>query len=274
MSSQVEPYPDSILAERAGYFPVSGAHLYTVLHGVEKPVARALLVGPFASERHSSYLPWVRWARYLAARGIEVLRYDYRGMGESTGLFEHMSLESWIDDVRHLTAWLRSRGEDVPLIVHGLELGGLLAARTFHNCDVDALMLWSPPDNANKLLRSILQRWIRPQQLLMREHERKSASDYFRLLDEGQSVEVGGYVWSSELWHQSFSFDLPDAMVPPNDPADLYKRPVRMVALGKEAIPLVRGGVEGFEENKDFNWLFAPNYQWMASSLRIPLEVA
>ena len=49
--------------ERAGYYPVSGAHLYTVLHEVAEPLARMLLVGPFASERHNSYLPWVRWAR-------------------------------------------------------------------------------------------------------------------------------------------------------------------------------------------------------------------
>jgi hypothetical protein len=274
MSLQVDRYPHSILAERAGYFPAAGEHLYTVLHEVENPVARTLLVGPFASERHSSYLPWVRWARYLAARGIEVLRYDYRGIGESTGLFEHMALDSWIDDVQQLTAWLKSRGQDVPLVLHGLEMGALLAARAFDNGAADALIMWSAPANANKLLRTILQRWLGPQQLLKREHERKSASDYFRLLDEGQSVEVGGYEWSPELWRQSFNFELPAAMVPPNDPADTYKRPVRIVALGKNATPLVRGGVEGFEENKDFNWLFAPNYHWIASSLRIPLEAA
>jgi hypothetical protein len=32
---------------RPGYFRVPGAHLYTVLHRVEDPVARILFVGPF-----------------------------------------------------------------------------------------------------------------------------------------------------------------------------------------------------------------------------------
>jgi pimeloyl-ACP methyl ester carboxylesterase len=272
VSPQIQSCPYSILDERAGYFPVSGAHLYTVLHEVENPVARVLLVGPFASERHTSYRTWVQWARYLAAKGIEVLRYDYRGVGESTGSFEDMTFESWIDDVQHLSAWLRKRGEDVPLILHGLELGGLLAARTFHNGEADALILWSAPANANSLLRSTLQRWIGPQQLLKREDERRPPSHYFRLLEEGKSVEVEGYEWSAELWRQSLSFDLPAAMMPPNDPANAYKRPVRIVALGKNATPLVKGGVPGFEENKDFSWLFAPNYHWIASSLSIPLE--
>ena len=54
--------------------------LYTVLHEVQDPRARVPLVGPFTLERHTSYRAWVQWARYLAARRIEVLRYDLRVM--------------------------------------------------------------------------------------------------------------------------------------------------------------------------------------------------
>jgi pimeloyl-ACP methyl ester carboxylesterase len=273
--TQVQQYPESVLAERAGYFPVPGAHLYTVLHEVEAPLARVLLIGSFASERHTSYRPWLQWARYLAARQIEVLRFDYRGVGESTGVFKEMSFRCWADDVEHLSAWLRSREGNAPLIVHGLEMGALLAAKTFHNGEADALVLWSAPVNANTVLRSTLQRWIGPQQLLKREEDRRPASHYFRLLDEGQSVEVDGYEWTPELWSESLSFALPDTMVPPSDPAACYRRPVRIVQLGKSAAPLVLGGLlHGFEESKDFSWLFAPNYEWIASSSGIPLEVA
>ena len=117
--------------ECAGYFTVPGAALYTVLHEVPDPVARVLLVGPFASERHFSYHPWVRWARYLAARGMEVLRYDYRGVGESTGEFEEMGFDHWSEDVELLVDWLSNRSPRVPLLLHGLEIGAILAARRF-----------------------------------------------------------------------------------------------------------------------------------------------
>jgi hypothetical protein len=87
-------------------------------------------------------------------------------------------------------------------------------------------------------------------------------------------VEVEGYEWSAELWRQSLSFGLPAPMTPPNDPAKAYERPVRMVALGKNAAPLVYGAVPGYEENKDFSWLFHPNSDWMASSLSVRLEAS
>src|ERR1700728_4048452 len=179
---QTESFPGGIQGERPGYFAVSGASLYTVLHQLEKPVARILLVGPFTLERHTSYRAWVQWARYLATKGIEVLRYDYRGVGESTGRFEDMTFESWADDVQCLSAWLRKRGEDVPLVLHGLEMGAVLAGRAFDAGVADALLLWSAPANANQVLRSTLQRWIGPQQLLKSPEERKPPSHYYRLL--------------------------------------------------------------------------------------------
>src|SRR5277367_3622317 len=136
------PCPYDIHAERPGFFPVRDEQLYTVLHEVKQPLARVLLVGPFTLERHTSYRAWVQWARYLAARQIEVLRYDYRGIGESTGVFEELNFTHWSEDVILLADWLKCRSPHTPLSLHGLELGGLLAASAFHQGIGDGLLLW------------------------------------------------------------------------------------------------------------------------------------
>jgi len=254
------------LSEHAGYFPVSGAHLYTVLHAVEEPIARVLLVGPFASERHNSYLPWVRWARFLAAANMEVLRYDYRGIGESTGEFESMTFADWAEDVRLLAAWLQQRTRQVPLLLHGLGLGAVLAGRAFDEGLGDGLLLWSPPANANQALRATLMRWVGLEQIFKFGDDRRSASDYIRELEQGAALEVDGYRWSPQLWRESFQFDLPAALANEADAGAAYKRPVKTIKLTREAAPLSKGGLVGYDDLKDFTWLFTPNREWLATA--------
>jgi hypothetical protein len=258
------------LPEHAEYFTVPGAHLYTVLHQVTNPVARVLLVGPFASERHFSYRPWVRWARYLAARRIEVLRYDYRGIGESTGIFEEMNFEHWSEDVQLLIDWFVSRSPNVPLILHGLELGAILAGRSFDMGIGDALLLWSPPANANQALRSTLLQWAGLKQLLESPENRTSAAEYIRQLQQGLVIEVQGYQWSSSLWRDSFEFNLPSTLDDEDSATAAYKRPVKIVKLGKEAAPLVKP-FRGYLEIKDFSWLYSYNFDWIANTLGLPV---
>lgn len=260
-------HPNRQSQEHAGYFPVSGAHLYTVLHEVIDPVARVLLVGPFASERHNSYLPWVRWARYLAAEKIEVLRYDYRGIGESTGAFEEMTFADWSQDVRLLAAWLETRSPHAPLVLHGLGLGAILAGRAFDEGIGDGLLLWSPPENANQALRATLMRWVGLEQIFKFGDDRKSASDYIRELEQGSSLEVDGYCWSASLWQDSFHFTLPKTLASEESAALAYKRPVRIVKLTRDAAPLTKGGLVGYDDLKDFSWLFAPNSDWIATKV-------
>jgi hypothetical protein len=251
--------------EHAGYRKVPGAYLYTVLHEVPDPLARVLLIGPFASERHNSYLPWVRWARYLTSKRIEVLRYDYRGIGESTGTFEDMTFTHWNEDVELLADWLKSRSPDVPLVLHGLEVGGLLAGSAFHNGIGRALLLWSPPATANQALRSTLLRWVGLEHLFKPSEDVKPAAEYIRQLEQGAFVEVEGYQWSSSLWRDSFGVKLPPSMIDDCTAASAYDRPVRIVKLDKRAAPLVKGGFVGYDEAKDFSWLFAPNAEWIAA---------
>lgn len=253
--------------EQPGYFEIAGEHLYTVVHEVEAPVARVLLAGPFAMNRHHSYIPWVRWARYLAARGIEALHFDYRGVGESTGTFEKMTFSDWMNDVSSLHAWFKDRSPRVPIFLHGLSLGAIFAARAFGQGIGEGLILWSPPSDANAVLRSTLVNWNMVHRFAKPADQFKPVSHYIQKLETEGSLAVNGYIWTAELWRESFEVKLPECMTDAATASAAYGRPVKIVTLAKDAAPLLREGVPGFDEAKDFDWLFAENFNWITSTL-------
>lgn len=75
------------MTERTVSFPCHGSMLHGILHVASKAEARrGLLVvvgGP--QYRVGSHRQFVLLGRYLARHGVPVLRFDYRGMGDSEG---------------------------------------------------------------------------------------------------------------------------------------------------------------------------------------------
>ncbi|MFK3739410.1 hydrolase 1, exosortase A system-associated [Massilia sp. TN1-12] len=74
------------VTQQALAFPCEGDTLYGVLHLPARPAPRGVVIvvgGP--QYRAGSHRQFVLLARTLAARGIPVLRFDYRGMGDSEG---------------------------------------------------------------------------------------------------------------------------------------------------------------------------------------------
>jgi hypothetical protein len=110
-------------------------------------------------------------------------------------------------------------------------------------------------------------RWVSLEQIFKVPDERRTASDYIRELERGSPQEVEGYLWSTRLWQESFQLTLPAGLVTEEAAASEYRRPVRLVKLAKDAVPLANGGTPAHDEFKDFNWLFAPNMQWIVSNI-------
>lgn len=94
-------------------------------------------------------------AHDLAARGVNVLRFDYFGTGDALGGPLHpQQVENWIANIRAAADWLKVNAHVTDVSLVGLRLGALLAAKAAPAIDdLSQLTLIAPPLNGKAWLR-------------------------------------------------------------------------------------------------------------------------
>jgi O-antigen/teichoic acid export membrane protein len=259
------------IKQTSGYLNQKGHQLYYTLHEAPEPTALAVLVGPFAPERVMNYAPWIRWARFLAQNGVTTLHFDYRGVGESTGNFEDLSVNDWLEDLNLCATWLQGQNPGLPLVLHGLGFGGLLAANAFEKGSGKALLLWSPLTKGDQAIReALLRRMSFDLVQAGAAGGPKSAVDYLGELDAGRPVTIEGYNISARLWKDCSALKLPAN-------GDTPERPVKTVKLKQTEVPLVAGGglwqalnprarMRHTPLNPDLSKFFSGNLEWIAEA--------
>ena len=129
-------------------FGAGDASLVGILHRPDAPAKRGLIIvvgGP--QYRVGAHRQFVHLARSLAEQGIAVLRFDYRGMGDSEGVFlgfEHIS-----EDV------------DAALVTLQTEVPSLTSVTLWGLCDAASAIVMKPdlPPVVTGLV--ILNPWVR-----------------------------------------------------------------------------------------------------------------
>ncbi len=141
-------------------FRVGGQRLAASIHIPEQtPGPGLVMCHGFTGHRIEAHFLFVKAARAFCDAGLNVLRFDFRGSGESEGAFREMTIEGEIEDA--LAALQLLRGEPTVAAsrvgVLGLSLGGLVAAcAAARDGDVKALVLWSAVASMADLVR---ERW-------------------------------------------------------------------------------------------------------------------
>lgn len=139
------------MREEARLFPIGGDMAVGILHpGAEQAELGLLVIVGGPQYRVGSHRQFVLLARHLAAAGIPVFRFDYRGMGDAEG--ESRSFDAIDDDIRAaIEEFMRARPTMQRVILWGL-------------CDgASAAVMYAPGDPRVAGL-ILLNPWVRTEQ--------------------------------------------------------------------------------------------------------------
>lgn len=135
---------------KALFFGDSSRQLMGVYHepqsrtGVPRDTG-VVLCYPGAPEYNMSHWAFRKLAGMLSREGFHVLRFDYRGTGDSAGRLEDASSAIWVEDIRAAAAELRDMSGARAISLVGMRLGAALAARACaEGLSVRDLVLWQP----------------------------------------------------------------------------------------------------------------------------------
>lgn len=131
----------------AFYFGPSATYLFGAYHPPQLTNRREgiVLCSPFGQENMRAHRSLRRLAINLSALGYAVLRFDYRGTGDSAGTLVGVTADDWQKDIQFAVQELIDIAVVPKVALLGLRVGALLAAQVAAtNPKVSRLLMWDP----------------------------------------------------------------------------------------------------------------------------------
>lgn len=134
--------------------------LFGMFHaaGTKEKAPGVVILHGFGGGKCGRHRVYVALSEMLAAEGINVLRFDFRGCGDSLGDFRDISISGEVEDASIALDWLKQRPEvdSERLGLVGSSFGGVIATLTAtQRSEVKALVVWCPPFQPTDYWRSL-----------------------------------------------------------------------------------------------------------------------
>jgi pimeloyl-ACP methyl ester carboxylesterase len=187
--------------ESSGYVAMpDGGSVYVRQYSPVRPIrGRPVVIVPAdGEERTWSQRTMVNLARFLASAGHPVVRFDFRGQGESDGTFEGTDVRSRLEDLAAVAERTRTWAGVAPALV-GLRLGATLAVH--HGAASGAgepIVAVEPVDSITSYTGDLLRKNLAHQLVVHKKVllDRKQLVDQMR---SGATVSSNGFLLSRGL---------------------------------------------------------------------------
>jgi exosortase A-associated hydrolase 2 len=215
------------------YIESGGLRLHALLRGVGSQAL--VMCDPFAEEKKCAQRVMSEVAWSLAKVGWAVLRFDYRGCGDSEGDFEHFALGHWQEDIIRAVEWVRQRLRPTRWALLGVRLGATLAAQLAEGTLApDQLILIAPILDGRQYWRENFRRQLIKVKLTAGEEA--SAEDLRRAAEE-EFFDLGGWLVTRALRNQLEALSLVPPAFQPSYPGPCLV--IDISARHEPAAPLV-----------------------------------
>jgi alpha/beta superfamily hydrolase len=146
MAQAVRVDPGAGVRKEVGFFGNGRSRMFASISLPAVGVARAgvLICSPLQSEFLTNYRREVLLARALAARGVAVARFHYRGTGHSDGDGRDITFDTMREDASEAATWLLDTARVEDLGFFGTRWGALIAATVAANAESAPLAIWDP----------------------------------------------------------------------------------------------------------------------------------
>ncbi len=197
--------------EEIKFIDSSGERLFVMEHLPDDPAPSGayVFVHPFAEEKLWSHRVYVTTARALCERGYLVLRFDFRGHGDSDGDFIDSSLENHYRDIEAGINHIKEHYPSVQRLgLFGLRLGATLAAHVAtRRMDIDSLIFWDPILSGERYMQEILRSNLAAQMAVKGKVE-VTREDLIAQMKAGTPINVEGYYLTYPYFQDLSSLDM------------------------------------------------------------------
>jgi len=222
------------MTETPLYFLNDKQRLFGILHTAEGTQQKLgwVFCHPFAEEKLWAHRVYVNLARELAKKSWPVLRFDYRGYGDSEGNFEDFTIDDQLADIDCAIARLMAEVPELQSVgLIGLRYGATLAAMAAeNNPQVSRLVLWDPIIDMSAYMQDVLRANLTTQ-MVMHGKVITNRDQLTQNIMNGEAVNIDGYDLTQHFFQPACDINLLDR-------EKQFAGPCQIVQIGRANQPL------------------------------------